>query len=100
MRDAALMIAALDDDFAPSLAARVGRAIVTFAAAVRRHLRARRALRHLRRLDPHLLGDIGLAPADLEALDPTLSASEATRRLAAAAAHRRIRPAEERWIRG
>lgn len=99
MRDAALMIAALDDDFAPSLAARVGRAVAALLTALQHRRRAHRALRHLHRLDPHLLRDIGLEPVDLGTLDPTLSAPEATRRLAAAA-RRRTRAVEERWARG
>ncbi len=98
MRDAALMIATLGDDYAPSLAARFGRWIAGRFATVRRHLAAGRALHHVGHLDERLLADIGLAPADLDGLDPMLPA--ATRRLAAAAAdRRRVRVAEERWRR-
>lgn len=97
MRDAALTIAALGDDFAPSLAARLVRALRHLAAQAGRRWTARRHLRALRRLDARLLDDLGLAPADLAGLDPDLSALEATRRLAAVAARRRR--AEERWRR-
>jgi uncharacterized protein YjiS (DUF1127 family) len=101
MRDAALTIAALGDDFAPSLAARALAAATKALAALRRARAARRHLAQLRRLDPAHLADIGLAPTDVAALDPRLSALEATRRLADAAATRRHdRLAEERWSRG
>jgi len=96
MRDAALTIAALGDDFAPSLFDRALRAAARPIAALRRALTARRHLAHLRRLEPHLLDDIGLRPADLAALDPHLSPREATRRLAAAARRGHI-DAEARW---
>lgn len=100
MRDAALMIAALGDDFAPSPLDRALRAAARLAAAVRRALVARRHLKQLRRLDARLLDDLGLTPADVAALDPRLSALDATRRLAdAAAARRHASAAEERWLR-
>lgn len=105
MRDAALTIAALGDDFAPSLLARARRAVEGLAAEIRGTRLARRHLRHLGRLDARLLADIGLAPDDLAAIDPALSPREATRRLADAARHRRAAAAaaaaaaEERWHR-
>ena len=97
MRDAALMIAALGDDFAPSLADRAVRTVTKLVARWRRARAARRHLAQLHRLDPAHLADIGLTTADVAGLDPRLSALEATRRLADAAAHRRA--GEERWRR-
>jgi uncharacterized protein YjiS (DUF1127 family) len=100
MRDAALMIAALGDDYAPSLVDRALCAVHRLGKALRRALVARRHLKQLRRLDARLLDDLGLTPADVAALDPRLSALEATRRLAdAAAARRHASAAEERWLR-
>jgi uncharacterized protein YjiS (DUF1127 family) len=99
MRDAALTIAALGDDFALSFLDRALRAGKQALAALRRARTARRHLRQLRRLDDHLLADLGLTLDDLGALDPQLPALEATRRLAATAARRRDRAAEERWCR-
>ena len=100
MRDAALMIATLGDDFAASPAERLLATLTRAVASLRRARLARRHLRHLRRLDARLLDDLGLSPEDLAALDPELSALEATRRLAEAAARRRAaRSAEERWAR-
>jgi uncharacterized protein YjiS (DUF1127 family) len=98
MRDAALMIASLGDDFAASPAERLVAALRGAVVWLRRARTARRHLRHLRRLDARLLDDLGLAPEDLTALDPDLSALDATRRLADAAARRHAeRRAEERW---
>lgn len=97
MRDAALMIAALGDDFAPNLLQRLLRRLDAAVGSLRKAHAARRHLRHLRKLDPRLLDDVGLSPTDLAALDPELSALEATRRLARSAAARRA--AEDRWMR-
>ena len=98
MRDAALMIASLGDDFTASPAERLVAALRGAVTWLRRARLARRHLGHLRRLDARLLDDLGLAPADLAALDPELSALDATRRLAGAAARRNAaRRAEERW---
>ena len=96
MRDAALMIAALRDDYAPSLATRALRALAGLATALRRRWIARRHLAQLRRLDPHRLDDLGLTPDDLAGLDPALPALAATEALAARVAARR---ADERWSR-
>ena len=97
MRDAALEIALCCDDFAPSLFERGRRAAAGLLAGLRRARLARRHLKQLRRLDPRLLDDLGLTPTDLAALDPALSAEEATRRLAEVTCRRRA--AEERWLR-
>ncbi len=96
MRDAALEIALRGDDFALSLVDRARLGVARLVAALRCRRLARRHLKQLRRLDARLLDDIGLAPADLAALDPTASPVEATRRLALAARRRRD---EERWQR-
>ncbi|WP_333822695.1 hypothetical protein [Pinisolibacter sp.] len=100
MRDAALMIASLGDDFAPSPAERLVAALRRAVASARRSRLARRHLRHLRRLDARLLDDLGLAPEDLAALEPGMTALVASRRLAEAAA-RRLAAAhrDERWMR-
>ncbi len=97
MREAALTIAALGDDFAPSVAARLSRALAALALNLRRRLTARRDLRRLRGLEPRLLADLGLDRSDLAGLDRDVSALEATRVLAARVASRRR--AEERWAR-
>mgnify|MGYP001768484560 CR=1 FL=1 len=98
MRDAALMIAALGDDFALSAWDRVRLAVGRAIATLRRARTARRHMRRLRRLDARLLDDVGLAPADLAGLDPALGAVAASRRLAEIA-RRRSMTAEERWSR-
>lgn len=97
MRDAALMIAALGDDFAPNLLQRLLRRLDAAVGTFRKARAARRHLRHLHELDPRLLDDVGLSPTDLATLDPEMSALEATRSLARSAATRR--GAEDRWMR-
>lgn len=89
MRDAALTIAALRDDFAPSLARRIATGFARLWAGLDRHRRARRHLARLRQLDAHMLDDLGLKPHDVAGLDPAISAPEAIRRLQAAATKRR-----------
>lgn len=96
MRDAALTIAALGDDYALSFAERLARRLALGLDALRRRHRAYRHLRQLRRLDARLLDDLGLVPDDLAALAEESSALAATRRLAERVAARR---AEERWAR-
>ena len=99
MRDAALTIAALGDDFAPTLPRRIALGLRRLLAALRRTRAARADLARLRRFDATRLDDLGLAPADIAGLDPALPALEATRRLAEAAARRRRAAAEDRWPR-
>ncbi len=100
MREAAFALAALSDDFAPSLAARLGRALRDLADDLRRRRLAVRHLAHLRALDAAHLADVGLRPEDFIGLDPDLDARALTRRLAGCAeTRRRARLAEDRWTR-
>ncbi|MDK9697244.1 MAG: DUF1127 domain-containing protein [Siculibacillus sp.] len=98
MRDAALMIAALGDDHALSYWDIFRRAVMRLAASLHRARTARRHMRHLRGLDARLLDDLGLTPRDVAGLEPSLSAVEASRRLAEVA-RRRVAAREERWRR-
>lgn len=81
MREAAEMIARQSDDFAPSLAGRIGRGLARIWSTLTRHAGVRRDLARLRRLDRHALADLGLIPEDLVGLDRGLGAHAATRRL-------------------
>jgi len=88
MRDAAETIARQSDDFAPSLATRVGRGLARIWSWCTRHARARRDLAHLRALDRHGLADLGLRREDLYGLDDDGNPRHALRRLRLAAENR------------
>jgi uncharacterized protein YjiS (DUF1127 family) len=89
MREAALMIAAARDDFAPSLLGRVLAGLAHLASSLDRRRRARRHLARLRTPDAHLLDDLGLMPGDIAHLDLAGDPSDTLRHLAAIVAHRR-----------
>lgn len=89
MREAAETIARQSDDFAPSLATRIGRALARIWSWCTRHARARRDLAHLRGLDRHGLADLGLRREDLYGLDDDGNPRHTLRRLRLAAENRR-----------
>lgn len=93
MRDAALIIAAQRQDFAPSLATRLLSGLKAFGQALARRRRARADLARLAEFDSYMLADLGLTPTDLREIGPGADPFEASRRLAAAAERRN----EERW---
>jgi uncharacterized protein YjiS (DUF1127 family) len=93
MRDAAHMIAAQQDSFAPSLAARAAAAVLDFFREVVAHRRARRTWAALADLDDHLLSDVGLTRQDLEAETRRGTLAGVDARLSDLVRRRR----EERW---
>ncbi|MEJ1161590.1 DUF1127 domain-containing protein [Prosthecomicrobium sp. N25] len=94
MRDAARMIAAQQDGYAPSLAERVADLVRDLAVGIRARIRGRRTWMVLADLDDHLLQDIGLTRADLEAETRRDTLAGTDVRLAELVRRRR----EERWL--
>lgn len=93
MRDAAAFIASQRADFGPTFAARLATAITGFLGRLVARRRGRRTVTELGILEDHLLLDIGLTRADLEAETRRGTFAGVDRRLAERARRRR----EERW---
>lgn len=81
MREAAIEIALIGDDYALSLAERARRALRRGLSALRRSLAGRRPPPLTAPVDPRRLADLGLSPHDLGAADARSTVEERWRRV-------------------